>query len=140
MKIEGKKHIKNANSINIIDNWLNDHGDPAIDRLIKKNLEIANKIAELLEIKDMRPTDLAEVMGKQRSEVSKWLSGQHTFTTKTITKIEEALGEDIIHIKPKINNVYFTAYVHVGNPAQPQEESVFEDSLYEDKYTAVGYN
>lgn len=96
MKIEGKKHIKDVNSINIIDNWLNGHGDPATDRLIKKNLEIANKIAELLEIKGMRPTDLAEVMGKQRSEVSKWLSGQHTFTIKTITKIEEALGEDII--------------------------------------------
>jgi len=38
MKIEGKKHIKDVNSINIIDNWLNGHGDPATDRLIKKNL------------------------------------------------------------------------------------------------------
>ncbi|MGO1245681.1 MAG: helix-turn-helix domain-containing protein [Sphingobacterium sp.] len=139
MKIEGKKQIKNVNSINIVDNWLKDHGDPAIDRLIKKNLEIGNKIAALLEAKNMRPIDLAKAMGKQRSEVSKWLSGQHTFTTKTITKIEEVLDEDIIHIKPKINNVYFTAYVNVRNEAQSQKDPVFKDSLYEDMYTAEGY-
>ncbi|MGO1521777.1 MAG: hypothetical protein ACTHWQ_09615, partial [Sphingobacterium sp.] len=68
-----------------------------------------------------------------------WLSGQHTFTTKTITKIEEVLDEDIIHIKPKINNVYFTAYVNVRNEAQSQKDPVFKDSLYEDMYTAEGY-
>lgn len=50
----------------------------------------------------MGSTDLAEAMSKQRFEVSKWLSEQHTFTTKTITKIEEVLGEDMIHIKSKI--------------------------------------
>lgn len=130
MKTAGKKHKKNANSINIIDTWLSEHGDPAIDRLVKKNLEISTKIAALLKSKNMRPIDLAEAMGKQRSEVSKWLSGQHTFTTKTITKIEEVLGEDIIHVNPQTNNVYFTAYVHIKS--KEQHQPIFEESLYED--------
>lgn len=135
MKISRKKINKEQNGqleINVIDNWLKDNGDPAIERLVKKNLAIANKIASLLESKGMKPADLAAAMGKQRSEVSKWLSGQHTFTTKTITKIEEVLGEDIIHIEPSVRNVYFTAYVRIEDIQPAIQEDIFEDSLYEE--------
>ena len=135
MKISRRKINREQNGqleINIIDNWLKDNGDPAIERLVKKNLAIANKIASLLESKGMKSADLAAAMGKQRSEVSKWLSGQHTFTTKTITKIEEVLGEDIIHIEPSVRNVYFTAYVRVEDIKSAIQEDIFEDSLYEE--------
>src|SRR5690606_13241816 len=135
MKISRKKINKEQNGqleINVIDNWLKDNGDPAIERLVKKNLAIANKIASLLESKGMKPADLAAAMGKQRSEVSKWLSGQHTFTTKTITKIEEVLAQDIIHIEPSVRNVYFTAYVRVEDIQSAIQEDIFEDSLYEE--------
>ncbi|MFD2964589.1 MULTISPECIES: helix-turn-helix domain-containing protein [Olivibacter] len=135
MKISRKKINKEQNGqleINVIDNWLKDNGDPAIERLVKKNLAIANKIASLLESKGMKPADLAAAMGKQRSEVSKWLSGQHTFTTKTITKIEEVLAQDIIHIEPSVRNVYFTAYVRVEDIQPAIQEDIFEDSLYEE--------
>lgn len=135
MKISRKKINKEQNGqleINVIDNWLKDNGDPAIERLVKKNLAIANKIASLLESKGMKPADLAAAMGKQRSEVSKWLSGQHTFTTKTITKIEEVLAQDIIHIEPSVRNVYFTAYVRIEDIQPAIQEDIFEDSLYEE--------
>ncbi|MFC6100306.1 helix-turn-helix domain-containing protein [Olivibacter domesticus] len=135
MKISRRKINREQNGrleIDIIDNWLKDNGDPAMERLVKKNLAIANKIASLLESKGMKPADLAVAMGKQRSEVSKWLSGQHTFTTKTITKIEEVLGEDIIHIEPSVRNVYFTAYVRVEDIKPAIQEDIFEDSLYEE--------
>lgn len=135
MKISRKKINEEQNGqleINVIDNWLKDNGDPAIERLVKKNLAIANKIASLLESKGMKPADLAAAMGKQRSEVSKWLSGQHTFTTKTITKIEEVLAQDIIHIEPSVRNVYFTAYVRVEDIQPAIQEDIFEDSLYEE--------
>lgn len=135
MKISRKKINKEQNGqleISVIDNWLKDNGDPAIERLVKKNLAIANKIASLLESKGMKPADLAAAMGKQRSEVSKWLSGQHTFTTKTITKIEEVLAQDIIHIEPSVRNVYFTAYVRVEDIQPAIQEDIFEDSLYEE--------
>jgi transcriptional regulator with XRE-family HTH domain len=135
MKISRRKINREQNGrleINIIDNWLKDNGDPAIERLVKKNLAIANKIAALLESKGMKPADLAAAMEKQRSEVSKWLSGQHTFTTKTITKIEEVLGEDIIHIEPSVRNVYFTTYVRFEDIKPASQEDIFEDSLYEE--------
>ncbi|PPL02311.1 helix-turn-helix domain-containing protein [Parapedobacter indicus] len=81
---------------NLISDWLEEHGDPAIDKLVKHNLAIANRIADILSRKNITPTNLVKTMGKQRSEISKWLSGTHSFSTKTITDIECALGEDII--------------------------------------------
>jgi transcriptional regulator with XRE-family HTH domain len=107
MKKEGKMHVGNAGVTkenNLISNWLKENGDPAIDKLVKRNLAIANRIADILSHKNMKPADLARVMGKQRSEISKWLSGTHSFSTKTITYIECALGEDIISVYAALQN------------------------------------
>lgn len=143
MKISRRKINREQNDrleVNIIDNWLKDNGDPVIECLVKKNLAIANKIASLLDSKGMKPADLAVAMGKKRSEVSKWLSGQHTFATKTITKIAEVLGEDIIHIESGIKNVYFTVYVRIEDiklaiqeeqaKNYPKENVVFDEDSF----------
>lgn len=114
MKVEGRKHPENAGidgENNMISTWLHENGDPAIRNLVEKNLAIANKISDILKQKDMRPADLAVAMGKQRSEISKWLSGTHTFSMKTITKIESVLEEEIVHVEPIIKNVYWTTLV-----------------------------
>ncbi|NQD70184.1 helix-turn-helix transcriptional regulator [Sphingobacterium shayense] len=132
MKISRRKsNQENPNKLDkgIIDNWLEEHGDPAIDRLVKKNLAIANKIQEVLKNKGLRAVDLAALMGKQKSEVSKWLSGQHTFTMRTITAIESALECDIINIEPEVNTVYFTTYVRYESNSNEQEGYQFEDSF-----------
>ena len=41
---------------------------------------------------------LAAKMGKRPSEISKWLSGDHNFTLKSIAKLTAELGEPLIHI------------------------------------------
>ena len=73
---------------NIINDWLQENGNPEIAKLVEKNLAIANKIHEMLEERRLKPADLARMLKKTPSEISKWLSGTHTFTTKTIAKIE----------------------------------------------------
>ncbi len=83
---------------NIIDQWLDKNGNPEIARLVEKNLAIANKIDEILKARGLKPADLARMLNKKPSEISKWLTGMHNFTTKTIAKIEVALGKEIIHI------------------------------------------
>ena len=35
---------------------------------------------------------------KRDSEISKWLTGRHNFTTQTIARIETALGSKLISI------------------------------------------
>ena len=67
---------------------------------VKKQLEIsvslANRIYDILEAKGMSQKDLAKLLGKTETEVSRWLSGTHNLTIATIAKISVALGEDII--------------------------------------------
>ena len=83
---------------NIISDWLEKNSSPEIDKLVEMNLAIANKIHEMLIERGLKPADLARMLEKKPSEISKWLTGTHTFTTKTIAKIGTVLGDDIIHI------------------------------------------
>jgi transcriptional regulator with XRE-family HTH domain len=110
---------------NIISDWLEKNSNPEIDKLVEKNLAIANKIHDMLKERGLKPADLARLLDKKPSEISKWLTGNHTFTTKTITKIETVLGDDIIHIEPQKEFVYLKVYV---NQDDDLEETAFENS------------
>ena len=68
---------------------------------------------------------MARLLDKKPSEISKWLTGTHTFTTKTITKMETVLGEDIIHIEAQKEFVYLKVYV---NQEEDLIETTFENS------------
>lgn len=65
-----------------------------------KSLQISTQILEVLENKKMLQKDFAVMMGKSEAEISKWLSGFHNFTIKTISNIEVVIGETII-VTPK---------------------------------------
>lgn len=111
---------------NIISDWLTQNSNPEIDKLVEKNLAIANKIHNMLEDRGLKAADLARMLKKTPSEISKWLTGTHTFTTKTITKIETILGDDIIHIEPQREIVYLKVYVN--HEEEEIEETSFETS------------
>lgn len=110
---------------NIVNDWLHENGNPEIAKLVEKNLAIANKIHEILQERGLKAADLARMLDKKPSEISKWLTGTHTFTTKTITKIETILGVDIIHVEAQREIVYLKVYV---NQEEEIEETSFETS------------
>jgi len=60
-------------------------------------VEIANRIYEILDEKNLSQKEFALLMGKTETEISRWLSGTHNLTLATLAKISVALGEDIIH-------------------------------------------
>lgn len=122
--------------VNVIDQWLEKHGDPAIEKLIKKNLAISDKISQILTSKGMKASDLAILMNKQKSEISKWLSGQHTFTTKTIVTIEAALDTEIIFVEPIHQNIYFTVHSRIPSSDFAQDEA-FEESVSIGEYVSA---
>lgn len=62
------------------------------------SVEIANRIYEILEEKGLSQKDLAHLLGKTETEVSRWLSGTHNMTIGTIAKISVALDTDIVHV------------------------------------------
>jgi len=85
------------NEGNLINDWLEKHANPEVDKFIEKNLAITEKIRMVLEEKSWTFKDLANAMDKSPSEVSKWLSGMHNLTLKSITKLEMVLGIELIN-------------------------------------------
>ena len=67
-------------------------------RFVDKSLAISDRIIALLKQKEMTQRQLAEVLGKRESEISKWLTGTHNFTLRTIAKLEEVLCADILSV------------------------------------------
>ena len=96
---------------NILDTWLETNKNPEIDKLVERNLAIAVKVQSILDKKGIKQKEFAEMLGKKPSEVSKWLTGLHNLTLKSITKMEVALGEDLINIEP----VTEYKYVYLGS-------------------------
>lgn len=99
---------------NIIDNWLNDNGNPKVSRLVKRNLAIANRVSYILKEKNINRSAFAEMLGKKPSEVTKWLSGTHNLTMKSVDKMEAVLGVDLIQVVQNIQQLAEKEYVYLG--------------------------
>lgn len=56
----------------------------------------ADRIEQILQKRGMTHRDLANLLGKRESEISRWMSGKHNFTITTIADIEFALKESIL--------------------------------------------
>ena len=63
---------------------------------VAKNVAIAVRIIHILRSQGKTRRDLARLLGKSESEITRWLSGFHNLELKTIYKIEKALGEQVI--------------------------------------------
>ena len=59
---------------------------------------IADKIDAILKQKGMTQKEFARKMGKTEAEVSRWVGGTHNFTLRTIAKISDVLGEQILTV------------------------------------------
>lgn len=74
---------------------------PEIREEVRLNMDIANRIYDLLKAKKMTQREFATLMGKRESEISRWLTGSHGFTTTSLAKIATVLGEPIIEVYGK---------------------------------------
>ena len=111
---------------NMITDWLNQNRNPEIDSFIDKNLAITEKVRLAMEQKGWKSQDLAKAMDKNPSEVSKWLTGMHNLTLKSIIKMEIALGINLIHTEP----VKEYEYVYLGS-IQNQLDLMMKANEYE---------
>ena len=67
---------------------------------VAKNVAIAVRIIHILRSQGKTRRDLARLLGKSESEITRWLSGFHNLELKTIYKIEKALGAEVIVVCP----------------------------------------
>lgn len=57
---------------------------------------IADRIDTLVKKRGLTKKEFAESIGKRPSEVTKWLSGQHNFTIRTLAMLSNYFGEPLI--------------------------------------------
>jgi transcriptional regulator with XRE-family HTH domain len=69
-----------------------------VKRFVDHSFDVVNKIYEILEKQGKTQRDLAHLLGKNESEISKWMQGTHNFTLKSIAKIESVLGENVFEV------------------------------------------
>lgn len=62
------------------------------------SFQIVDRIHSVLEERGLKQKDLARMLNKKESEISKWMRGTHNFTLDTILSIENALGICILQV------------------------------------------
>lgn len=67
-----------------------------IKMFVDMSMDISDKIADALKERGLSKKEFAEMMGKDKAEVTRWLSGTHNFTLKTLCKISCVLDIDLI--------------------------------------------
>lgn len=71
---------------------------PETRRNVELSFLIVDRIHAVLIEKGLKQKDLANMLGKKESEISKWMRGTHNFTIETISSIENALGTSILQV------------------------------------------
>lgn len=69
-----------------------------VDIFVNQSFDIVDRIHDILEKQGKEQKDLAQLLGKKESEISKWMTGTHNFTLNTLAKIQAVLGEPIIQV------------------------------------------
>ena len=59
---------------------------------------IAERMEQIMKNKGISKKQLSELTRRRPSEDTKWLSGSHNFTCKTIALISMALGEELVSV------------------------------------------
>ncbi len=81
---------------------------PEYEKYVNLSVEISDKIEELLKKKKISQRELADKLGKSESEISKWISGTHNFTLKSIAKIESVFNESILKVSTERKPMFIT--------------------------------
>ena len=71
---------------------------PEVRRSVTLSFLIVDRIHAILEERGLKQKDLANMLGKKESEISKWMRGTHNFTIDTISSIENVLGSPILQV------------------------------------------
>lgn len=87
---------------------------------VKKYGDLVVRVHQILREKGITQKDLASRMEKTPSEISKWLSGDHNLTLRSIAKLEAELGTDLIYV-PKRDSFHVQVNRSISATAPPQK-------------------
>lgn len=85
-------------TINTTFNQMVSQVPPEVKQEIDFEVDISNRIDSLMKKHHLTKLEFARKLGKRPSEITKWLSGQHNFTLRTISLLTAFFGERIIEV------------------------------------------
>jgi transcriptional regulator with XRE-family HTH domain len=92
----------------------------------ESRMVLAAKIDDALKAKGISKKQFAEMMGRQPSVITKWLSGGHNFTVDTLTDIQGKLGVRLLALdaQPEIQIVFrFKTQIQSAEPSRVSHPS-----------------
>lgn len=69
---------------------------------VQLSMDLASQIDKYIKEKKITRRKFAEELGKEESEISKWLCGTHNFTVRTLSKIQAYFGKKLFTIENDI--------------------------------------
>lgn len=124
-KTKARKH-----SSSIINELLNEVTPLEMEQT-KVKMQLAAKIEDMLTIKGWSKSKLAELVGKNPSEITKWLSGTQNFTVDILTEIAYAFDINIYELlKPNSEQVIFRKRLVVKSSKGNQQINVSAQYVY----------
>jgi transcriptional regulator with XRE-family HTH domain len=130
---------KKTYSSQVIDDLLREITPEELSRTEKRML-LAVRIDEAIKLKGWKKHEFAKAIGKKPSEISKWLSGTHNFTTDTLFGIERILDIHLLKLECKPDVIYRTYVCSVTNiPSQYNQQnwlSLSNNKLSKSSYEA----
>jgi len=100
---------------------------------VRRNLAVIEQIYAVLDQKSWTQKQLSDAMGKTESEISKWMTGTHNFTLLTISKIEAALGEEILITPTQARDRWVSIQAPLAVMASPNAFVACEPSFLQAK-------
>ncbi|TAG49095.1 MAG: XRE family transcriptional regulator [Runella slithyformis] len=85
--------------LNFVDD-LRQETSPQMSEQKTKRMQLAAQIDDALRQRGLTNQEFAFMMGKKPSEVTRWLSGTHNFTTETLWETERVLKIQILTSSP----------------------------------------
>lgn len=69
-----------------------------IQQEVEFEVAISNRINNLMLQRGLTKIEFAKALGKRPSEVTKWLSGQHNFTIRTLSLLSSFFGVSLVRV------------------------------------------
>ena len=66
---------------------------------VDMEMAISDRIYNLMTAKGLSKAEFARAVGKRPCEITKWLSGQHNFTIRTLAMLSIFFGESLVVIE-----------------------------------------
>jgi ribosome-binding protein aMBF1 (putative translation factor) len=86
-------------------------------------MRLAIKIAEAIKASGLNKSQFAKKINKNNSEISKWLSGTHNFTTETLLLLENELAIKLLD--SEINETTALKYIHIEVESTKETKSIY---------------